>query len=268
MLQRISALRARLGPRRRGRRSRRRSRRARARSAGGGSACWRCRSASVSRPARFSPRCARAAARCGRAGARAARRGRRRRRLRGGLDHRAHAGDQAGVDAVGLGVGADGLGEAPDAGRVQLRRGDIGPVQRPLEGGVIGAGRLEGDARDVRSDPAEEPPVPGGVVADAAGLAARPAAGVEMVFRDVDADGRLLIFSGAPCLSCEPRARVSVRVSGRTRGDPTLHRPLRACSRAIRPLAAAGGWPPSGGVATWPATCLEQTSSRFPPTGG
>ena len=127
--------------------------------------------------------------------------------LRRRLDHRAHAGDQPGVDPIGLGVGADRLGEAPDAGRVQLRTGNIGVVQRPLEGGMIGAGRLEGDACDLRADPADEPPVPGRVVGDPAGLAARPAAGVEMVFGDVHADGRLRHLSGAPCLSCEPRAR-------------------------------------------------------------
>jgi len=153
---------------------------------------------------------------------------RRPRRLRRRRDHRAHAGDELGVDAVGLGLGAERLGEAPDAGGIELRKGQAGPVQRPLQGGMIAAGRLEGDAGDVAADPGDERPVPGGVVGDAAGLAARPAAGVEMVFRDVDADGRIGYLSGCPMLGpCEPCARVPVRVSGRTRGDPTLHRPIR-----------------------------------------
>jgi hypothetical protein len=92
---------------------------------------------------------------------------RRRWRLGLRLDHRAHAGEEARIDPIGLGVGAQGLGEAPDAGRVQLRIRDTGPVQRPLEGGVIGAGRLEGDAGDLPCDPAQERLVPCGVVGDA-----------------------------------------------------------------------------------------------------
>ena len=100
----------------------------------------------------------------------------------------------------GLGVGAQGLGEAPDPGRVQLRGGDTGAVQRLLEGGVIGAGRLEGHAGDAGTDPANDLPVPLGVVADAAGIAARPAASVEMIFRDVDADRRLRHLFRCPML--------------------------------------------------------------------
>ena len=114
------------------------------------------------------------------------------RRLRPRVDHRRHAGDEPRIDAVGLGLGADRLGEAPDPGGVELRGGEAGAVERALEGGVVGAGRLEGDEADaVRgADPAEERPVSGGIVGDATGLAVRPAAGVEMIFRDVDADGR------------------------------------------------------------------------------
>ena len=189
--------------------------------------------------------------------------------LRRRLDHRAHAGDQPGVDAIGLGVGADRLGEAPDAGRVQLRTGNIGVVQRPLEGGMIGAGRLEGDACDLRADPADEPPVPGRVVGDPAGLAARPAAGVEMVFGDVHADGRLHHLFRCPMLVMRASRSVSVRVSGRTRGDLSFHRPLRVCSHAIRPLAAAGGWQPSGGhFILGQKRTNQQTSSPYDQAAG
>ena len=48
-----------------------------------------------------------------------------------------------GVDAVVLGAGADGLGEAADAGGVELGAGDGGFLQGALERAVVCAGRLE-----------------------------------------------------------------------------------------------------------------------------
>ena len=125
-------------------------------------------------------------------------------------------------------------------------------MQRPLEGGVIGAGRLEGDARDLRSDPADQRRVPGGVVGDAAGLAARPAAGVEMVFRDVDADGRLAHLFRCPMLVM--RASRSGFRSGLGKDEGRSYSPpapsgLQSCDpsprrrrRAAIPPAASPSW--------------------------
>ena len=193
---------------------------------------------------------------------------RRRRCLRLRLDHRAHAGDQPGIDAVGLGLGADRLGEAPDPGRVQLRTRDVGSVQRLLEGGVIGARRLEDDARDLRADPAQEPPVPGRVVADAEALAVRPAAGVEMVFRDVDADGRLAHLFRCPMLAMrasrlgfrsglgkdEGRSTSPSAPAGLQSCDPSPRRRRRAAT--LRRHLHSGQQVPE-----------QQTSRRFAPTG-
>ncbi len=73
-----------------------------------------------------------------------------------------------------------------------------------------------------------------------------------------------VILSGAPCLSSSLALGFPFGSSGRARGDQTLQRSDRACSRAIRPLAAAGGRLPSGGVTILPQRgCIEQTSSHL-----
>ena len=43
--------------------------------------------------------------------------------LRGGLDHRGHAGDEAGIDAVGLGAGADGSAKRRTRAGLSLAQG-------------------------------------------------------------------------------------------------------------------------------------------------
>ena len=177
--------------------------------------------------------------------------------LRGGLDHRGHAGDEAGIDAVGLGAGADGLGEAADAGGVELGAGDGGPVQRPLERAVVGAGRLEGD--DGESAASAVPIQRRSLRCPAASLATRQvsSAGQRQASRwsfEMSMPMVVSVIFPVPH-ACHASLALGFPFgsSGRARGDQTLQRSDRACSRAIRP-AAAGGWLPPAAASPSPKT--------------
>ncbi len=80
----------------------------------------------------------------------------------GGLEEGSHAGEHGGVDPIGLGEVAGGFGEAPRPNGVRAGEGQAGAGD--LEGAVVAAGRLEGDAGNVAADPADQPGVATGVV--------------------------------------------------------------------------------------------------------
>ena len=99
-----------------------------------------------------------------------------------------HAGQQHGVDAIGLGERPGGLGEASGTFRVELDAGPIG--QRGLQRAVISGGRLVGDPFDLPL------PQPGNQRILALGRIRElpfDSCGVNMTvqlrFGDVDADG-------------------------------------------------------------------------------
>ena len=167
-----------------------------------------------------------------------------RRGLGFGREQRAHAGEHGGVDAVGLGEDAGRLGEAAGAGRVEAGEGEACPLHRPLERAVVAAGRLEDDAADVGSDPGEQRAVAPGVVGEAPGLCAWPAAGVEVRFRDVDADGRVAHLFRCPMLVMRALRSGFRSGLGKDGGRSNTIPALRACSTTIRPAAAAGGGHP------------------------
>ena len=104
------------------------------------------------------------------------------------LQQRAQAGEQGGIDPVGLGEPAGRLGKAAGLARIDLGEGQPCRTERALEAPVIGAGGLEHDALDgLAREPAEQRLVPGRVVGDPSRRAARMQVDVEVVFCDVDA---------------------------------------------------------------------------------
>src|SRR5690606_6489521 len=131
------------------------------------------------------------------------------RSLRAGLPHRprlevkprTHAGQHGRAQPVGFGEPAGGLGKAPRLTRVDLDQRKACLRQPALEGPVIGTSRLIDDAAAGLSQPVDEGCVALRVVAKATACAVAGAVGVEMVFRDVDADGIVRHLSLVLCLS-------------------------------------------------------------------
>src|SRR5690606_30908847 len=113
--------------------------------------------------------------------------------------------------------------------------------QPALEGPVIGTSRLIDDAAAGLSQPVDEGCVALRVVAKATACAiARAvgveAVGVEMVFRDVDADGIVRHLSLVLCLSSAAQPRVSVQASRERRGRSNFSSTRRTVSAStIRP---------------------------------
>ena len=119
------------------------------------------------------------------------------------LQHRAHASQHCGVQRVGFCELADRLGEAARPTRIDLDERNAGGAQRAFEGALIGAGRLEHDAvcRSV-CEPFDQCFVTALVVGKAPACAVGQAVGVEMVFRDIDADGIVVhLFRASACHS-------------------------------------------------------------------
>jgi len=82
-----------------------------------------------------------------------------------------------------------------------------------------------------------------GGVGKLAGCPRRMQMRVECRFADVDAD--VLGYAGLHlfqvlCLSCGPKARVSVQATGKEKGDLTLARPITASCFTMRPFPAVG----------------------------
>lgn len=100
-----------------------------------------------------------------------------------------------------LGVRAAGLGEAARPAGVHL---DERPaLEGVLEVGVVAAGRLVDQPRDPlhRSDPAPERTEAAGIVGKACLPSAGVTGGIEMVFGDIDANGKLgHLFRSHACL--------------------------------------------------------------------
>src|SRR5690606_7628246 len=83
----------------------------------------------------------------------------------------------------------------------------------------IGAGRLVDDAgAGFSAQPFQQSPVAVFVVGKTPACAVAHAMSVEMVFRDIDADGIVRHLSLVLCLSCAAALRVSVQASRERRG--------------------------------------------------
>ena len=116
------------------------------------------------------------------------------------LEQRSHAGEERGVQAIGLRELAGGLGETARLARVDLDEGQACLGEGLLEGGVIRSGRLEDDAGRIRSDPGDQSLVALLGVWEPAAFAIRETISVQRLFRDVDANGNLSVIFSAPLL--------------------------------------------------------------------
>jgi hypothetical protein len=148
---------------------------------------------------------------------------------------------------------AGGLGKAPCLQRVDLGQWQASLTQPSLEAVMVRAGRLKDDADNVLiAKPAEQRLDTLGVIGKLAGATRRVEMHVECRFRDVDTDilgYDLSHLSQVLCLSCGPRARVSVQAIGKEKGDQSLTRPITAGDFAIRPFAPpASSWLAGGSL--------------------
>lgn len=135
------------------------------------------------------------------------------------LQESTHAGEHSSILPVGLGELAGGFGETPGLTRVDLDKCKAGIRQPALEGPVIGAGGLIDNAgAGVPGQPIEQCPVSGLVIGETAACPVADAVGVEMVFRDVDADGIVGHLSLGPLLVIRSRtAGIRSGLKGKTR---------------------------------------------------
>ena len=112
-------------------------------------------------------------------------------RSRGGLKKGTETGEHGGIEPIGLGELAGRLGEAPGLAWVDLGHWQAGHGEAAFEGPVIGAGRLEDHPLDpARREPGDEGAMAPGVIGEAFDGVAGIEADVEVVFRDVDTDGK------------------------------------------------------------------------------
>ena len=133
----------------------------------------------------------------------------------------AHAGEQAGVDGIGLGKRRCGTGKVARTRRVDAHVGDIGGLERAAQGAIVASRRLEYHAQ-VRTRP---PRQHGGyrhrTVGDALGLACCVVVDVEMRFADVDSDEPVGYGHGACPCGARSVGAASCNCSGLLRGAGT-----------------------------------------------
>lgn len=105
---------------------------------------------------------------------------------RGGTE----TGQHRSVERVGLGALAGGLGEAASLPWIDLDARQAGLGEGVLQSSVISACCLEDDAGGLsRCDPDNQPGVAGAIVVELLEAAFGVNVDIEMIFRDVDADG-------------------------------------------------------------------------------
>ena len=129
------------------------------------------------------------------------------------------------------GLHAGRFGKPPGPARIDLDEGDAGLGQAPLQLQAVASRRREDDAAPVPAEPSAKPPQTRGRVGEAGPRPPCPpcpvavTAGLEPVFRDVDADDTLRHLSRSH--ACHPRRdpRVSVRVKVKDGGGQTSCRP-------------------------------------------
>ncbi|KQZ96309.1 hypothetical protein ASD74_24070 [Rhizobium sp. Root564] len=99
----------------------------------------------------------------------------------------------------------------------RLTRIDLGNWQVPrehkvFESPVIRSGRFTDNTRDRRvADPSGDGFKPVAIVAHAQPVAMWQSVQIDMLFRDIGTDGNISHLFRLPCLSSEPKARVSVQ---------------------------------------------------------
>jgi len=126
---------------------------------------------------------------------------------------------------------------------------------------VVWPGWLKDDASNgMTAKPAHERFDPLGVLGELAGAARRMKMHVERRFADADAD--ILSYDVSHlfqvlCLSCGPKARVSVQATGKEKGDQSLTRPVTASGFAIRPF------PPPASMCDSPAAAYPRKKTAF-----
>jgi hypothetical protein len=116
----------------------------------------------------------------------------------------AHAGQQSGIEAIGLGQASDGLCKASGLSRIDLDDRQVCLRKSSFEEAMISPGRLENDPHRhsiLCRDPAQKPCQAGLVVGEPPGVAAGHAANIERGFRDIDADGNICHLLPSLCLS-------------------------------------------------------------------
>jgi hypothetical protein len=91
---------------------------------------------------------------------------------------------------------------------------------------------------------------------------------VEMVFRDIDADGIVRHLSLVLCLSSAAKLRVSVQASRKDEGDQTLTRPVtRSAFHRSDPRRRREGWHPLPAVLSRPFGSESHKTSMSPESG-
>jgi hypothetical protein len=115
-------------------------------------------------------------------------------------EQRAHARQHRCIEPIGFGKLTDRLGKAPGLARVDLDDGHAGGRELDLHPAMIGARRLVDDTRRNGPDPSDQCLVARHRVVEPPSLAVRQAMNVEVVFRDIDANGNLRHLLPSPLL--------------------------------------------------------------------
>jgi hypothetical protein len=104
------------------------------------------------------------------------------------------------IEAIGLSELAGRLREVARLTGADLDEWQAGLGQRVLEGAVIRAGGLKDHARGLPADPDDEGLVASLIIGETTGGSIAQAMNIEVVFRDVNADGRRIhLFRASAC---------------------------------------------------------------------
>jgi len=133
------------------------------------------------------------------------------------------AGDNPGIDRIGLGALSKSVGEVADLGRVDHDDRHAFARQGGRYDGLVSAGRLEGDQTRRTAEPPAQFTKPLTIARHRPGLSRRQDMNVQAILRYVDADNGEL-FHGDPSLRKRARgpARATVRVHWNDRRATTL----------------------------------------------